>query len=88
MFRIYTEDLDRAGIERIVSARFEGFTEISAIGFWQGQRENSLVIEISTSDADKVNEIAESIRVFNHQTSVMVTESAEATTFVEGRVAA
>ena len=88
MFRIYTEDVNREEIERIVSARFEGFTEIPAIGFWQGQRENSLVIEISTSDVDAVKDIAESIRVFNHQTSVMVTESAEATTFVDGRVAA
>ena len=77
IFRIYTEDLNRDEIEKIVAAEFEDFTEIPAVGYFHGQKENSLVIEIvGRVDPAKVENVAEAIRESNRQQAVMVTEEA------------
>lgn len=72
MYRIFTEDVHRERIEELVSAHFDGFTLIPAIGFWKGARESSLIIEIETDDVVSVRELADSIKFANAQESVLI----------------
>lgn len=73
LYRIQTENVNRDSIEKIVSHYFDGFTIIDAIGYWQGIRENSLIIEIAcihpSSDIEK---IAFEIKIANKQQCVLI----------------
>lgn len=44
--RIYTEDKNREAIYRIVSDCFDSFTVFNCTGFWKGQIELSMCVEI------------------------------------------
>jgi hypothetical protein len=77
-YRIYTENKNRECIELAASKAFESFTIYSATGYWQGAKENSLVIEIIQFIAEtwfqrKVNNLARVIKCFNEQQAVLVT---------------
>lgn len=77
LYRILTEDKNREGIVDIIKIRFAGFTLIPAIGYWQGIKENSLIIEIEIETLLKyhensIHEIARQIKVLNNQQVVMV----------------
>lgn len=77
LYRIYTENKDRAWIERQASKRFAGFTIVDAIGYWQGKKEKSLIIEIIAQDQyeHKANiaTLRDLIRRHNKQESVLKT---------------
>lgn len=73
MYRIYTEDKRRKQIERLVSASNQGFTLIPAIGYYQGKKEQSLIIEILQTTLVKAVKLAASIKRINRQSSVLVT---------------
>jgi len=74
--RIITEDKNRNGIIDLVKYCFDGFTIIEAAGYWKGQVENSLVIEIcgyfDDTMIDGVEKIAERIKVLNKQEAVLI----------------
>lgn len=72
MTRIYTEDVNRDAIQRELDARFDGYTIIPTIGRWQGQNENSIVIELIGADPVKVNDAAQAIKRINAQDAVLV----------------
>lgn len=72
MFRVYTEDTNRPGIERILDGLFDGYTLIPADGVWHGQHEHSLVIELDGVDLAKVREAATQIKSANHQQAVLI----------------
>lgn len=55
LYRLFTEDKNRAEVEKIASKHFQGFTMISALGYWQRNPESSLIIEIVTENQDEVN---------------------------------
>lgn len=80
MYRIYTEDTNRAGIEAIVAQHFTGFTIYTATGYWNGIRENSLVIEIvcSVYHYRLILLVASQIKAINKQESVMLLKFNEA----------
>jgi hypothetical protein len=82
MYRIYTEDLNREQIEKIVGSSFKSFTMLPAVGYWHGSKENSLVIEVDTDDKLSVVAAASQIKEHNHQEAVLVTEVAENRMFV------
>ncbi len=74
MFRIFTEDLNRNTIIDIISAQFSGFAIIPVIGFWKGEQEDGLIIEIALSgknDAAKVRQVCREIKVLNNQDAVL-----------------
>lgn len=78
LYRLYTEDKNREGIEQIISKYFDGFTLIPAIGYWKGNKEQSLIVEI-LSDKDVlpvVEQIAEEIKRVNDQQSVLIFSNA------------
>ena len=76
LFRIYTEDKN---YERIIlpllSVSFDGFSVYKGIGYWQGQKEKSLLIEIYTNNQNIIKAIAERIKHHNKQEAVLVTET-------------
>lgn len=72
MYRLYTEDLNRDSLVRTIGQHFPSFTLIPALGYWQGQSEASLIIEIATEDSGAILKLTESIRILNSQSSVLV----------------
>ena len=75
LYRILTENKNRQVVEDIVSAEFPGFTIIEAMGYWNGVRELSLIIEIDAGNEFKgmaVTRIAEMIKRHNQQESIMI----------------
>lgn len=78
-YRIYTEDKNRKGIVDIVKTRFDGFTLFEGTGYWKGQPERSLIIEIITpcnsGDDKAIADIAADIKFINQQEAVFITKS-------------
>lgn len=78
LFRILTEDCKREEIAKLVERDFSAFTLIPSQGYWKGQRENSLTIEIDASVEWKagVYALAQDIKTLNSQDAVLVQEIA------------
>jgi hypothetical protein len=75
LYRIYTENTKRQHVIRdAVSKRYPGFTLIKGVGYWQGKREQSLIIEIITPRPDDktILKLAGDIKRLNRQESVLV----------------
>ena len=75
LYRIYTEDKNRAEVQKIASSRFEAFTLLEGNGFWRGVREACLILEFVTDDAKLVGEVAQLIKTTNEQEAVLVVSS-------------
>jgi hypothetical protein len=74
VYRMYTEDVNRPNILRVLDARFDGYTIIPTIGAWRGKQENSLLIELFNTDKASVIEAASKIATMNNQEAVAVME--------------
>ena len=75
-FKLYTEDKNFIGVVLpAIKARFKSFTIWEASGFWKGEDENSIVIEIIAPaiEAEKVYAVAREIKMHNKQQAVLVT---------------
>lgn len=77
VFKLYTER--RENLPHIVSQYFPGFTLYPAIGYWKGEGEESMVIEVVElpSAEGKVRELAETIKLINNQQSVLMSVEGE-----------
>lgn len=77
-FRIYTEDVNREQVLAETTALFPSFNYGTITGYWQGQGEGSLVLEI-VGDARKlakhVKALATRIKIINHQEAVLITKT-------------
>jgi hypothetical protein len=82
-YRIHTEDINRVHIYALAGLRFEGFTVTYGTGFYKGESEHTLVLEIITSDPASVYLLAEEIRMANGQESVLVNRIESSTVSVE-----
>lgn len=57
------ERLDAVAVAQVVAQYFHGFTTIPARGYWEGQGEDSWVIEIATAEfKDAVQVLVEELR--------------------------
>lgn len=77
IYKVYTENKNRKFIEKLFNEEFSGFTIYEAIGYWQGHKEKSLVIEIISSSSAapvKLAKIAKAICGYNEQDTVLVSE--------------
>ena len=75
VYRIYTEDKNVSKVEEIVSRYFPGFTIITCQGYWKGEKEHSIIIEICENDVCAHNEvvaITKEIKRINDQKEVLV----------------
>jgi len=50
LYQIFTEDVNRPEITRILDSHFTGYTLVPASGHWEGIAEPSVIAEIETTD--------------------------------------
>jgi hypothetical protein len=74
VYKIYTQKF--ANVPEIVSRYFEGFTLFEGKGYWKGEGEESLVVEVVTGDRANVYAMAREIKEVNKQECVLVVASA------------
>ena len=72
VFRIYTENVNRKEVLQVVAKKFENFTFQPTTGYFRGQPEKSVVIEIVNASKKDVAQVAKRIRRINGQKSVLV----------------
>lgn len=78
LYRLITENINQQRIIEIVQRYFDSFTLIPAIGYWQGQREPALIIEVCSSynhpniSENNINFIAQEIKELNHQQAILI----------------
>jgi hypothetical protein len=75
LYRICTENINRDKVESIVNSYVDGFTILEGTGYWKGERESSLVIEIAAEQSYMhavVRHIARDIKAENAQQAVLV----------------
>jgi len=74
LYRLYTERINLPNIKKIVSSQFDGFTLTNGEGYWRGESEESLIIEIVSNDdiEAKVINLAKLIKLENNQESVLL----------------
>jgi len=84
LYRICTEDKNRTQIEKIIGRYFDSFTIIPCVGHWQGEQENSIIIEVSCNNAlrPNVKALCERIRVYNAQQCVLLQEVSITSEFI------
>lgn len=75
LYRIYTENKNRAKVEEIANAWFDAYTIVEATGYWKGTREPSLILEFLTDKASTVRVVAQLIKGHNAQEAVLVVSS-------------
>jgi hypothetical protein len=75
-YRIFTEDLNREALLKILGRRFQAYAVLTAVGAWLGKPERSICIEIDGTEAERsaVQETAREIKEMNCQDAVLVTE--------------
>lgn len=79
LYRIYTEKKNTGMIENLLNIYFKGYTLINGTGYYEGEKENSLIIEIllepsgTNLNRDNLLKIADEIKRFNNQKSVLIT---------------
>jgi hypothetical protein len=57
---------------RVVSRKFEGFTLVPVTGYWKGQEERALAIEIDTDRTADAYEVAREIKEMNGQEAILL----------------
>jgi len=72
MYRIFTEDINRSKITRILDCHFNSYTIIPAMGVWLGTTESSLVIEIHGASYEAARQTSEEIKTANQQQAVLL----------------
>jgi hypothetical protein len=72
VYRIYTEDLNRSKIMRLASKTFDSFTLQPPTGYYRGNPEKSIVLEIVEAQQSEVTALANAIRRLNGQKSVLI----------------
>lgn len=83
MYRILTENKNRAQIESGLADICMDFTSYTGKGVWKGVEEKSLIIEFEGEIKEKVLMAAELIRKFNKQQEVLVQEIPSTVTVVK-----
>jgi hypothetical protein len=73
--RIYTESKNEHKIVRLASVRFDSFTVQPTAGYYQGECERSIVLEVVGAHQRDVDALAESIRWMNGQKSVLIVKT-------------
>ena len=77
IYRIYTEAKNKREIVLLTGKQFESFTLQLTIGYYRGNPEKSIVIEIVGANEREVQQLAQRIQKMNGQKSVLITRSQE-----------
>jgi hypothetical protein len=82
MYRILTQDKNRALIETIVDSYVDGYTITLTYGVWKGENELSLALDFVDVAEELVFIVAKEIKEANEQESVLVIHFPSTSTFV------
>jgi hypothetical protein len=82
MYRILTQDKNRALIETIVDSYVDGYTVTLTYGVWKGEHEFSLALDFVDVAEELVFIVAKEIKEVNEQESVLVVYFPSTSTFV------
>lgn len=74
-FKIYTENKNGGWIKDLLNVVFDGFTIFHTQGFWSGEEEKALCIEILTDNETLIRAICQRIKHHNNQETVLYTET-------------
>lgn len=69
LYRIHTERFDN--LARLAGEYFDGFTIIESVGYWKGQQEKSVIIEVVTENSLYINLLVQDIISVNNQVEVL-----------------
>ena len=74
LYRILTESgvIPETKMNNLIQHWFDSYTSYVAIGYWNGIREGSLVVEIATDNECSIMALADAIRRASFQQCVMV----------------
>lgn len=79
IWRMYTEKKNIGAIENLLNIYFKGYTLIEGIGYWEGEKEKSLIVELlllesgTNQNSENLKKIADEIKIFNNQKTVLIT---------------
>jgi hypothetical protein len=69
--RLYTEQKNKRVITRLLSEHFESFTLQPATGYYKGNSEKTIVVEIVGGRRSAIRHVAERIKKMNGQKSIL-----------------
>jgi hypothetical protein len=69
--RIYTERKNSRAILQLIGEQFESFTVHPTVGYFRGDKENSIAIEIVGASVSAITKLAVRIKQMNGQKSVL-----------------
>lgn len=73
LYRLWTEDTNRAGITLVCDLALDSYTLFTADGVWKGTHEKALCIEVETGcKPDLLLQLARTIKNMNGQDAVLV----------------
>lgn len=72
VYRIYTEDVRRREIIKATARQFDNFTLHPTTGFYDGQAEKSIVIEIVKATDEQIETLARKIQELNGQKTILI----------------
>lgn len=84
IYRLYTEDLNRKEVIKIITKYYQGFTIIEATGFWRLNKEKTIIIEIVTVGLffGNIENIVDEIKKLNNQESILVARISGDSSFI------
>lgn len=80
LFRLYiganntTKKVEQTKAVKVISAKFAGFTISKSSGYWQGQAEKSITVDIETDNEKQVKELAKELCEVLQQQAVGVAQ--------------
>lgn len=74
IYRILTENKQRRKLMQLVGLYYKGFTVIEATGYWRGESEKALIIEIAEDGSREaaIMDLATKIARLNDQEAVLI----------------
>ena len=74
LYRIITEDKNTEVVCGIIGSVFEGYTKYTGVGYWKGERENCLIIEIDGDESicPAIVSLCKRIKEVNVQEAVLL----------------
>ena len=73
IYRIYTEAKNQREIVLLAGKQFESFTLQPTLGYYRGNPEKSIVIEVVGANEREAQQLAQRIQKMNGQKSVLIT---------------
>lgn len=79
-----TKQLERDKAIEIINEYFEGFTAYEVVGFWKGQQEKTLKVEIISDEADtKIIRLCKELKTELKQEAILLEKVESNTAFIQ-----